>query len=118
LTNTHRQVPTKLVLRLVAQPDIKKPTIHRVELGKMVNMLIGGMEFERMDLWPFYYGWCFATGEENENFSKYHEKANNILHRALSHASCYEIRTQYGIDWSQNFNEIQKIVDQVAYQSK
>ena len=112
---THQQASSKLVLKLVTQPSIKKPTFHEMELAKMANMLIGGMEFERMDLWPYYYAWCFATGEENENFSKYHEKTMSILKEALSHARFFEIRTPYGYNWSENFDEIQEIITQATY---
>ncbi len=112
---THNQVPRKLVLKLVAQPDLKKPIFHEIELEKMAKMLIGGMEFERMDLWPYYYAWCFAMGEDNENFSKYFEKTLRILHDALSSAKFFEIRTPYGFNWSENFIEVQEIINQVAH---
>ena len=107
------QPKKRLVIQLILCPSISDISIRPVELNRLVDRCIGGMQYEREDFYLAYYGWVYATGNRNtivENIATYER---TVLQKALDKANCYEIQIPYGYDWTKNYSKIEKIIENI-----
>lgn len=98
-----------ILMQLITQPNLKEPIIEETETNQLVEKILGGMQYERLDLYPYYYAWVYASGKRNGIIDNVHKIEKDILISALTNAKSYRILIPMKFDWSSYTSEINKI---------
>jgi hypothetical protein len=103
-----QQPKQRIVLQLFTRENRAKPEIKLVDVNKLIMHTVGGMQYEREDLYTMYCVFVYATGIRNWIIENAVEKETEILSKALSGAECYEI--QIGDNWPENYVFITRLL--------
>jgi len=88
---SHSTNKKRFIFQLVTQPDLEEPEIKKIEADQTVNEILGGMQYERLDFYQFYFAWVYASGKRNQIIDNVHHIESEILKAALENAECYKI---------------------------
>ncbi len=107
------QPPTRVVLQLVTQEGIDGPIFIPIDLDKMVQRTVAGLQYEREDLFEGYRAFVYATGRLNHLIENAVELERRILRRALAGALCYEVRVPVD-GWSAVFDSVDRFLGKIG----
>jgi hypothetical protein len=105
------QPEQKILIQLISQRDLAEPVIEPIDIGKVIERTIGGIQYERTDFYAMYYAFVYANGKRNPVIEHAEKQEKKILNGAFANASCYEIRV--GSNWAENIKHIRKYISEV-----
>ena len=106
---SHRQNQSGAVMQIITRPDISSASIELQSNTYMANSALGGMQYERIDLYPYYFAWVYAMGRRNAVIDDLPYLELSILESGFESRDCYKVAIPVGCDWDEN----QEILDRV-----
>jgi hypothetical protein len=103
------QPDRRVVLHLISQPGLSEPMIEKVDIGTVIDRSIGGMQYERENIYTMYYAFVYATGQRNNTIDNAVGIETEILHHSLEKSICFEVRIPAG-NWSENYSRIEQFL--------
>jgi len=107
---SHDQPRQRVVIQMVARPHTDAITVEEVGADRMIPTIVAGMQYERMDLFPFYYAWAFAFGKRNECFDDYVDRATAVLQQSLADVRFYQVSIPRTFNWEENAGVIESML--------
>ena len=108
---SHEKGKKPIVIQVITQPDIDKASVSKVDNEVVGDSILGGMQYERLDLYPYYYAWVYATGKRNEYIDNVNIIERDIIQSALKDARCYVINVPIGYDWNKNMENVYSLIN-------
>jgi len=107
---SHEQPRERVVIQMAARPQSNDISVEEISAERMIPTIVAGMQYERMDLFPFYYAWAFAFGKRNSCFDEYVERADRILRDALVDVRFYRVSIPRTFNWEENAETIESML--------
>jgi len=100
-----------IFIQLITQPNLKKAIVEKTDSNKLIDEILGGMQYERLDLYQYYYAWVYASGKRNKIVDNVHTIEREVLKHAFNDAKCYKIFIPIGFKWDSYIEELDRIIN-------